>query len=76
MHIIKRNLQKLAATGVVLGVVGASQAFAQTKLDFYYPVQVGGPGTKVIDGYVAKFMAENPDIQVAPIYSSFRSSTK
>ncbi|MDP9839794.1 sn-glycerol 3-phosphate transport system substrate-binding protein [Neorhizobium huautlense] len=75
MHIIKRNLLKLAATGLVLGVVGASQAFAQTKLDFYYPVQVGGPVTKVIDGYVAKFMAENPGIQVAPIYSGNYNDT-
>lgn len=74
MHIVKRNLLKLAATGLVLGLLG-NPAFAQTKLDFYYPVQVGGPVTKVIDGYVAKFMAENPDIEVAPIYSGNYTDT-
>lgn len=74
MHIVKRDLLKLAATGLVLGLLG-NPAFAQTKLDFYYPVQVGGPVTKVIDGYVAKFMAENPDIEVAPIYSGNYTDT-
>jgi sn-glycerol 3-phosphate transport system substrate-binding protein len=38
-------------------------------ITFYYPVQVGGPLTEVIDGYVAAFEAENPEINVEAIYS-------
>lgn len=62
-----------AATGVmtallVLAAAGSALA-AKTSIQFFYPVQVGGPLTQVIDGYVQKFMAENPDIEVVPVYS-------
>ncbi len=74
MKFLKRSILKLAATGLALGLVG-NPALAQTKLDFYYPVQVGGPVTKIIDGYVAKFMEANPDIQVASIYAGNYNDT-
>ena len=35
-----------------------------TEITFYYPIAVGGPITKIIDGYVADFEKENPDIKV------------
>jgi sn-glycerol 3-phosphate transport system substrate-binding protein len=44
-------------------------AFAQTEVSFYYPVAVGGPITKIIDGYAAEFEKENPGIKLKPIYS-------
>ena len=44
-------------------------AQAQTEISFYYPVAVGGPITKIIDGYAAAFEKENPGIKVKPIYS-------
>jgi sn-glycerol 3-phosphate transport system substrate-binding protein len=50
-------------------------ALADTKIDFYYPVQVGGPVTKVVDGYVQKFMEANPGITVAPIYAGNYNDT-
>src|SRR4051812_38692348 len=44
-------------------------AQARPKVTFYYPIQVGGPLTQVVDGYVAKFQSENPGIDVAAVYS-------
>jgi sn-glycerol 3-phosphate transport system substrate-binding protein len=48
----------------------AGSALAQTtEVSFFYPVAVGGPITKIIDGYAADFEKENPGIKVKPIYS-------
>ncbi len=56
--------------GVVLAVV-AGLASAQTPVEvpFFYPVAVGGPITKIIDGLAADFEKENPGIKLKPIYS-------
>ena len=44
---------------------------AQTTVDitFNYPIAVGGPITRVIDGYCADFQKENPGITVRPVYT-------
>ncbi|HXZ48082.1 MAG TPA: ABC transporter substrate-binding protein [Usitatibacter sp.] len=47
----------------------AQPAAADTELTFYYPIAVGGPLTKVIDGLAADFEKENPGIKVHPIYA-------
>jgi len=63
---------KCTALGAVcaLGFVGmASAANAKTELTMYYPVSVGGPLTKVVDGMVAEFEKKNPDIDVNAIYA-------
>ena len=39
------------------------------EVSFYYPVAVGGPITKIIDGLAADFEKENPGIKLKPIYS-------
>ena len=44
-------------------------AHAKTELTMYYPVAVGGPLTKIVDGLVADFMKANPDIDVKAIYA-------
>src|SRR6184192_4877036 len=46
-------------------------AFAQASVEisFYYPVAVGGPITKIVDGLAADFEKENPGIKLRPIYS-------
>jgi sn-glycerol 3-phosphate transport system substrate-binding protein len=46
-----------------------SPARADTELTFYYPIAVGGPLTKVIDGYARQFEKEHPGIKVNPIYA-------
>jgi sn-glycerol 3-phosphate transport system substrate-binding protein len=58
-----------AACLSVLAAGLSSAAYAKTKLTMYYPVAVGGPLTKIVDGMVAEFMKQNPDIEVNAIYA-------
>lgn len=62
-----KKLLALLAAVLVAGVVPARAA--DTVLTFYYPIAVGGPLTKVIDGYARQFEKENPGIKVNPIYA-------
>ena len=55
-------------TAALIGLI-APVARADTELTFYYPIAVGGPLTKVIDGLAAQFERENPGIKVHPIYA-------
>src|SRR6202167_1605981 len=45
------------------------------ELSFYYPVAVGGPIPKIIDGYVADFEKENPGIKIDAIYAGTYQDT-
>src|SRR5215207_1279997 len=58
---------------IVAALAGLSlmtgSAIAQTEVSFYYPVAVGGPITKIIDGYAADFEKENAGIKLKPISS-------
>src|SRR5436853_6885981 len=66
-------------TGLALTALSAVVlAHAPIEISFYYPVAVGGPITKIVDGLSADFEKENPGIKVRPIYSgsSQESSTK
>jgi sn-glycerol 3-phosphate transport system substrate-binding protein len=57
-----------ALAGALMLGAGAAQA-QTTEVSFYYPVAVGGPITKIIDGYAADFEKANPGIKLKPIYS-------
>jgi sn-glycerol 3-phosphate transport system substrate-binding protein len=46
-----------------------SPAIAETDITFYYPIAVGGPITKIIDGYAAAFQNQHPDIVIKPVYA-------
>jgi sn-glycerol 3-phosphate transport system substrate-binding protein len=59
----------LGAALVAAATALATSAWAKTELTMYYPVAVGGPLTKVVDGLVADFEKENPDIAVSAIYA-------
>jgi sn-glycerol 3-phosphate transport system substrate-binding protein len=59
----------LACGMLAMLMLSSGAAVAKTEVTFYYPVQVGGPLTKIVDGYVANFEAANPDIKVVPVYS-------
>src|SRR5215211_9181678 len=61
----------LKASAALAGSAFAKPALAQgaTEVSFFYPVAVGGPITKIIDGYAADFEKENPGIKLRPIYS-------
>jgi len=61
---------KAVLTLVLAALLAAvSPARADTELTFYYPIAVGGPLTKVIDGLAAQFEKENPGVKVHPIYA-------
>ena len=63
----KKMLAGVALSALALGMSGTAQA--ETNLTMYYPVAVGGPLTKIVDGMVADFMKQNPDIKVKAIYA-------
>ncbi len=48
---------------------------AATEIQFFYPVAVGGPITKLIDSYAAEFEKENPGITVKPVYAGTYQET-
>jgi sn-glycerol 3-phosphate transport system substrate-binding protein len=59
-----------AASTLVLAMLGAGAIAQQaTEITFYYPIAVGGPITKIIDGYAEQFGREHPDIKVKPVYT-------
>ncbi|WP_417794540.1 ABC transporter substrate-binding protein [Terasakiella pusilla] len=63
---------RFAKTGLLAGMLAASVStvsYAKTELTMYYPVSVGGPLTKVVDGMVSEFEEKNPDIDVKAIYA-------
>jgi sn-glycerol 3-phosphate transport system substrate-binding protein len=38
------------------------------EISLHYPVGVSGPLAKIIDGYMAEFNQQNPNIKVTPVY--------
>jgi sn-glycerol 3-phosphate transport system substrate-binding protein len=58
----------LGAVALVF-VSTAAPAQAPVEVPFFFPVAVGGPITKVVDGYAAEFEKDNPGIKLRPIYS-------
>ncbi|WP_022720680.1 ABC transporter substrate-binding protein [Rhodopseudomonas sp. B29] len=57
-----------AAASLTVSALGLSAASA-TEITFYYPVAVGGPITKIVDGYAAEFTKAHPDITIKPVYT-------
>ncbi len=61
----KTFLKTIVATSAAMW--GLSTALAQAnplEVPFYYPVAVGGPITKVIDGYATDFNKAHPQYKV------------
>jgi sn-glycerol 3-phosphate transport system substrate-binding protein len=72
IHPTRRAL--LASAGT-LALPAIARADATTEISFYFPVAVGGPITKIVDGHAADFMRDNPDIKVAPVYAGSYTDT-
>lgn len=51
-------------------------AAAEIELTMYYPIAVGGKLTEVVDGIVARFEEQNPDINVNAIYAGNYDDTR
>jgi sn-glycerol 3-phosphate transport system substrate-binding protein len=69
----RRFLHTGAATLALPAVARAADP--TTEISFYFPVAVGGPITRIIDGYAADFQRENPTIKVTPIYAGTYQDT-
>jgi sn-glycerol 3-phosphate transport system substrate-binding protein len=69
-----RKLVSLAST-LAASLCVSTAALAQTEVPFYFPVAVGGPITKIIDGYAADFNNANPDLKVVPVYAGSYQET-
>lgn len=70
-----RALALPLVTGALLTGSGSLLAQAPVEVSFYYPVAVGGPIAKTIDGFAQGFMKENPGITVTPIYAGTYQET-
>jgi sn-glycerol 3-phosphate transport system substrate-binding protein len=42
---------------------------APLEIQFFFPIAVAGPITKIIDGYARDFEALHPDIRIKPVYA-------
>ena len=71
-------MTRISAAAAMLAATTAlaTPAAAEVELTMYYPIAVGGPLTKVVDGIVEKFEAENPDIEVNAIYAGNYDDTR
>jgi len=63
----------LASSLVAMPAIVRAQS--PVELSFLFPVAVGGPITKIIDGYAAAFEQENPDIKLKPVYAGSYTDT-
>lgn len=59
----------LLAASSLLAAPSIVRAQGATEISFYFPVAVGGPITKIIDGYARDFEAEHAGIKVKPVYA-------
>ena len=67
MQSIAMKAMHLALAGVLAGAPALGHT--QTELEFYYPVAVGGPITKIVDGMVERFEQAHPDIDIKAVYA-------
>lgn len=65
----------LIAASATLAAPAVLRAQAPVEISFYFPVAVGGPITRIIDGYARDFEAEHPAIRVRPIYAGSYTDT-
>ncbi|MBG3878536.1 ABC transporter substrate-binding protein [Desulfovibrio oxamicus] len=71
-----RKACTLAAAALLSLTLLAGTALAEkVNLTFYFPVSVGGPITKIVEGMTEQFMKDHPDIQVTPVYAGIYRET-
>lgn len=71
----RKTFLKAMAAASVLSVTTAVWAQNPIEVQFYYPVAVGGPITKAIDGYAAEFNKAYPQYKIVPIYAGTYQET-
>ncbi len=63
------NFARIASAATLAATLLAGSTAGATEITFYYPIAVGGPITKIVDGYAAEFSKAHPDIAVKPVYT-------
>ena len=72
----RKTFHRFMLAAGAAAALGCGTARAQTtEISFFYPVAVGGPIAKVIDGFAADFAKANPGIKVNPIYAGTYQET-
>ncbi len=66
-RVLLATAASVTATGLAAPSLGRAEA--ATEISFLFPVAVGGPITKIIDGYARDFEAETPGVKVRPVYA-------
>jgi sn-glycerol 3-phosphate transport system substrate-binding protein len=74
MTITRRTALGALAASPMLGMP-AVHAQAPTEIVFNYPIAVGGPIPRIIDGYCEDFARANPRFRVKPIYAGSYQDT-
>jgi sn-glycerol 3-phosphate transport system substrate-binding protein len=74
MTLTRRTALKGLAAAPALAAP-AVLAQAPVEIVFNYPIAVGGPITRIIDGYCADFERANPGFRVRPIYTGTYQDT-
>lgn len=71
-------MTRMTAVSAILAVSTSlvNSAAAETELTMYYPIAVGGALTEVVDGIVARFEEQNPDVTVNAIYAGNYDDTR
>jgi len=72
---IQTTRRSLLGAAAALAAPAILRAQDMREISFYFPVAVGGPITKIIDGHANDFMRENPTIKVTPIYAGTYQET-
>jgi sn-glycerol 3-phosphate transport system substrate-binding protein len=67
MRLREFQLLIVSVAAALVSVIASAQT--PVEVSFFYPVAVGGPITKIVDGLAADFEKENPGVKVRPIYS-------
>ncbi len=71
----RKTFNRVLAAAALASLSLGATAQAPTEISFFFPVAVGGPITKIIDGYATDFTKENPGIKVTPIYAGSYQDT-
>jgi sn-glycerol 3-phosphate transport system substrate-binding protein len=71
----RRDFLKASAIPLLGAALPVAHAADVIELPMYYPVAVGGPIAKILDGYAAEFHKANPDVVVKPVYTGSYQDT-
>lgn len=72
---MKNKMRFLVIFGLINLLLFSGAAFAKVDVKIYYPVQVAGPLTRVIDTFVKEFNESHPDIRVTAVYAGNYNQT-